>query len=678
MSKGLWKNAQKNRDRAAEISEEFSLEPLAALLLTARGMTEDEQIEEFLFAEDFFIDPYEITDIDKAVVRIEKAIDEFEKIMIFGDYDADGVTSTSLMYLYLSSRGANVSYYIPDRVSEGYGISLNKIREFADEGVKLIITVDNGINAVEETALATELGMDTVITDHHKVADVLPDAIAVVNPHRADCNCPFEDYAGVGVAFKLVCALEGDSDEVLAKYADLAAIGTLADVVPLTSENRIIVKKGIEKINKRPRVGIRALKATAGVEDKPLNSTSVAFTLAPRINAAGRMDSAMLAMKLLLEENADVAGDLAARLEAANRERHEVENEIAKKAIEYIESNDEIKCSPIIVVSGEGWHQGVIGIVASRLVSRYGKPAIVITTDGEEGKGSCRSLENFSIYDALSSVSDMLTHFGGHTLAAGFGIKTADIPLFRKRLADYCSNLEMPFPTLNIDLTIKPSTVSLTLLEVLKMFEPFGANNPQPCFAIKEAQLRQIRPVGEGKHLRLTFSKESGEITAMLFSTTAEQFKYSVGDTVDIAFRVEKNEFRGEVTPSVQIIDMRYSDFDYYKCASSERIYEKFRLGERLDEGEIKHLTPDRAFFAAVYKFIQNSRTFSFDMEKFCHQTGCPYRSAGRVLMTLDVLCELGLVEKNDGAYTAADNPERVDLNSSGILKKLMKEGNNG
>ena len=675
MSRGLWKNAPKDRDRAAEIAEEFSLDPMAALLLTARGITDDEEIEEFLFAEDFYVDPFEIKDIDKAVERINRAVENYEKIMIFGDYDADGVTSTSLIYLYLASKGADIGYYIPDRMNEGYGISCDRIRDFADEGVKLIVTVDNGINAVEETALANSLGMDVVITDHHKVGDTLPDAVAVVNPHRADCQSSFKEYAGVGVAFKLVCALDGDSEEMLEQYCDLAAIGTLADVVPLTGENRIIVKKGIEKINKNARPGLKALRTSAGADSKVLNATSVAFTLAPRINAAGRMDSAMLAMKLLLDENAASAADLAAKLESANRQRHEVENEITQKAVEYIESNDEVKYSPIIVVSGEGWHQGVIGIVASRLVSRYGKPAVVITTDGDEGKGSCRSLEDFSIYDALNSVNDMLTHFGGHTLAAGFGIRTGDIPVFRKRLADYCMQREMPFPSLNIDLTVNPSIVTVALLDVLKAFEPFGANNPQPCFAIKGATLRAIRPVGEGKHLRLTLRKDDAEITAMLFSTTAEQFPYEIGDTIDIAFRVEKNEFRGEITPSVQIIDIRYSDFDYYKCVSSVRIYEKFKSGVMLSENEVKHLTPDRAFFAGVYKYFRTKKSVGFDLESFCHVTNCPYRNAGRVLLCVDILCELGLLEKTDGGYAVTENPQRVELNSSVILRNLTKEG---
>lgn len=671
MSKKNWITAHNDRNLAAQIAEDFSLNPFVALLLTARGITEPEQIENFLFQRDLFVDPFEITDMDKAVERIGAAVDNYERIMIFGDYDADGVTSTASLYLYLASQGADVGYYIPDRVSEGYGISCDSIREFHSQGVKLIVTVDNGINAVEETALANELGIDVVITDHHKVGDKLPEAVAVVNPHRADCECEYEDYAGVGVVLKLLCALEGDSDTILNEYADLAAIGTLADVVPLTGENRVIVKKGVELLNKRSRTGLEALKMYASVSDKILNSSQVSFSLAPRINAAGRMSSASLAMKLLLCTDRQDAEKLAAELEHANRERHSVEAEIAEKAIEYIEANDEVKYSPVIVVSGEDWHQGVIGIVASRLVSRYGKPAIVITTDGEDGKGSCRSIEGFSIYDALSSVSGMLTHFGGHTLAAGFGIKQKDIPLLREKLTEYCADKQMPFPSISVDLNIKPSFISTELLAVLGMFEPFGANNPQPCFTVKNAVLRAIREVGEGKHLRLTLQKDDSEFTAMLFSTTAAQFQYKSGDTVDVAFKVERNEFKGEIKPSVHIIDIRFSDFDYYYCESSVRVYEKLKSGTRLNEKELKFLTPDRAFFASVYRFFEAKKSFTGDMEAFCHEAHCPYQFAGKALVTLEAMCELGLIEKDGVIYTLSQEPQKVDLNNAAILRRL-------
>ncbi|MBQ5996131.1 MAG: single-stranded-DNA-specific exonuclease RecJ [Clostridia bacterium] len=671
MGRKIWQKSAGDKDRAAEIAEEFCFEPLAALLLTARGITDSDDVDRFLFEEDLFIDPFLITDIDRAVERIGRAIDGFEKIMIFGDYDADGVTSTALMYLYLSSRGADVDYYIPDRVSEGYGISCESIRRFKEEGIRLIITVDNGINAVEETELANELGIDVVITDHHKVGSTLPPAVAVVNPHREGCDCGFEDYAGVGVAFKLCCALEGDSDTILNEFADLAAIGTLADVVPLVSENRIIVKKGIELINRDPRLGIAALTESAGVRGKSFNSSSVSFALAPRINAAGRMKSASLAMKLLLADSLDAAQEAADALESANRERHDVENKTTQQAIELIEADDEIKYAPIIVVAGENWHQGVIGIVASRLVSKYGKPAIVISLSDGEGKGSCRSIEGFSIYDALSSVSDMLIHFGGHTLAAGFGIREGDISTFRKKLSDYCSQREMPFPTVKVDFNIKPSFITNELLLILGLFEPYGAENPQPCFSIKSATLKSIKPIGEGKHLRLGFTKDSADVSAVMFSTTAEGFPYAVGDTVDIAFKVEKNEFRGEIHPSVQIIDIVYSDFDFYKCESSVRVYEKYRGRFPLNEKERNLLIPDRAFFAGVYKFFRLKKSFGFGVEDFCHQSGCPYSYAAKVLVCLDIMCELGLLTRDGSQYKIVENPERVELGSSEILKKL-------
>lgn len=665
-----WIFANTDRNKAAQTAEEFCLDPFAALLLESRGFKENEEIEKFLFCNDILSDPYDITDMDKAVERIGNAIDNYEKIMIFGDYDADGVTSTSLLYLYLISQGADVSYYIPDRVCEGYGISCDAVRKFAEAEVKLIITVDNGICAVEETRLAKELGMDVVITDHHKVGDILPDAAAVVNPHREDCE-GFKEYAGVGVVFKLVCALDGDTDEIIEKYSDLAAIGTLADVVSVTDENRVIIKKGLEKINKNPREGIKAIKETANVSLKEMNAASIAYSIAPRINAAGRMKTASLAAKLLLSDSISQAREIAQIIDAANRERQSIENEITQKAIELIEANDYIKYAPVTVVSGEGWHQGVIGIVASRLVSKYGKPAVVITTDGDEGKGSCRSIEGYSIYDALLSVSDMLTHFGGHTLAAGFGIKTSDIDLFRKRLCGFKSYYDMPFLSLNIDFNIKPDYITNDLLSVLTMFEPYGVENPQPCFSMKNVILKSIKPVGEGKHLRLTFSKNGTDVTAMLFSTTLNDFSFETGDNVDIAFRIEKNEFRGEVHPSVHIQDIRFSDFDFEKFYMSLRAYEKYKAGEKLNEKETNLLRPDRAFFTSVYKFLRNKEYLSEDLEVFCHRSGCPYVRASTVQISLDIMLELGLISRTKRGYEINEDVQKVELESSEILKSL-------
>ena len=669
-----WKFAGADREKAAEIAEEFCLDPLAALLLTARGITENEDIERFLFCGDIISDPYELCDMDRAVERIDRAIENYEKIMIFGDYDADGVTSTALLYLYLSKQGANVSYYIPDRASEGYGISKQAVEKFARDGVNLIITVDNGISAVEETELAKSLGTDVIITDHHKVGEKLPEAVAVVNPHREDCECPFKEYAGVGVALKLVCALEGDNDSVISEYGDLAAIGTLADVVEITDENRVIVKKGLEIINKSPRKGIKALMETANASARNMNASNVVYMLAPRINAAGRMGSAMLAAKLMITDSSAEAMEIAEKTETANRERQSVENEITQKAISLIEENDKIKYAPVIVVSGEGWHQGVIGIVASRLVSRYGKPAVVISTDGEEGKGSCRSIEGYSIYDALLFAGDMLTHFGGHTLAAGFGIKTSEIDAFREKICKFKPLYKMPFLSLNIDFNIKPSFITNDLLETLSMLEPYGMGNAQPCFCVKKAVLRAVKPVGEGKHLRLLLSKDGYDINAIMFSVGLKEFPFEAGDTVDIAFKVERNEYKGEVRPSVHIQDIRFSDFDFEKFNNSVRTYEKYRTGEALNEKEINLLTPDRAFFSGVYKFLKTKNCFTRDIEAFCRRSGCPYVRASTLRLGLDVMCELGLAQLKDGCYIINETAGRVELGSSKILKALAAQ----
>lgn len=371
MSRKKWLTAHIDKDLAAQVAENHSLDPFTALILVSRGITEYEDVEEFFDTDFSFCDPYLITDMEKAVERIEKAIENFEKICVFGDYDCDGVTSTALMYSYLTSRGADVTYYIPDRISEGYGMNCSAIDKLHEQGVKLIVTVDNGISAIEEIEYAKSLGIETVVTDHHKAGDILPDAVAVVDPHREDCNLHFKEWAGVGVAFKVVCALEkGDYSSVLAQYADIIAVGTVADVVDLKDENRAIVKYGVAKINSNPCNGINALRQIAGVSERPLSAVGVTYSLAPRINAAGRIQSAVTALKLLLCDDLAVALDMAEQVDNCNRQRHTLENEIMEAAVRHIETNEALKYSRVIVVCGEGWHHGVIGIVAARITEK--------------------------------------------------------------------------------------------------------------------------------------------------------------------------------------------------------------------------------------------------------------------------------------------------------------------
>ncbi len=674
MSRKKWITAHIDKELAAQVAENHSLDPFTALILVSRGITEYEDIEEF-FDNDFsFCDPYLITDMDKAVERIEKAIDDFEKICVFGDYDADGVTATALMYSYLSSRGADVMYYIPDRVSEGYGMNCTAVDTLNEQGVKLIVTVDNGISAVEEIAYAKSLGIETVVTDHHQVGDILPDAVAVVDPHRRDCNLNFKDWAGVGVAFKVVCGLEkGDYSGILNNYADIIAVGTVADVVDLKDENRAIVKYGIAKINSCPCNGINALRQVAGVSERALNAVGVTYFLAPRINAAGRIESAETALKLLISDNLAIALDIADKVDGCNRQRHELENEIMEAAVAHIEGDTRLKYSKVIVVCGEGWHHGVVGIVAAKLVEKYGRPAVVITFDGDEGTGSARSIDGFSVYDAIKYCDDLLTHFGGHTMAAGLGVKRENINEFFLRINEFANGTDDVTPTLTLDCKLNPAYIDASLAESLEMLEPFGAGNTQPIFGIFGVTIDSIKPVGEGKHLRLAFSKGNTQFVAMKFSTTLNDFQFVEKDVVDLAVRIDKNEFRGEVKASVQIRDMRFSGVDEDNLFKSQALYEKYRRGDNLNSHEARFLTPTREFLLGVYGILKQYKVWQYDIETLIHRAKCPVERYCTMLVSVDVLCELGLLKQENGQLIFDGNGKKADLSQSEILNNLNK-----
>ncbi len=674
MSRKKWLTAHIDKELAAQVAENHSLDPFTALILVSRGITEYEDVEEFFDSDFSFCDPYLITDMEKAVERIEKAIEEKERICVFGDYDADGVTATALMYSYLSSRGADVIYYIPDRISEGYGMNCGAITKLHENGVKLIVTVDNGISAVEEIKYANSLGIETVVTDHHHVGEIMPDAVAVIDPHREDCNLHFKDWAGVGVAFKVVCALEkGDYSDILNQYADIIAVGTIADVVDLKDENRAIVKYGVSKINSNPCNGINALRQIAGVSEKKLNAVGVTFSLAPRINAAGRIESATTALKLLLSDDLITALQIGEQVDLCNRQRHDFESEIIESAIAHIEANEQLKHSRVIVVCGEGWHHGVIGIVAARITEKYGKPAIVITFDGDEGTGSARSIDGFSIYDAIKSCADLLTHFGGHTLAAGLGIKRENVSEFYAKINEFAGTLPDTVPTLLLDCKLNPAYIDASLAESLEMLEPFGAGNPQPIFGIFGVTLSSIRPVGEGRHLRLTFAKGSTQFMAMKFSTTLADFQFCEGDVVDLAVRIDKNEYRGEVKASVQIRDMRFSGVDDETFFKSQLLYEKYRRGEVLSAHEARFLTPTREFLLGVFGAIKQYKEWRHDIETLTVRAKCPIERYCTMRVSIDVLSEMGLIKYENEHIIFDGDGKKVDLSQSKILNNLNK-----
>ena len=677
MNRKKWVVSRCDRDAAATIAENCGVEPFAAFLLCSRGMTDEFEIERFLYDTDL-IDPYTLPDMEKAAQRVNQALENGERITVFGDYDCDGVTSTALLYSYLCSRGANVDYYIPDRAAEGYGMNKGAIALLKSRGTNIIITVDNGISAIEEVAYAKTLGIDVVVTDHHRVGEVLPDAAAVVDPHRADSFCEFSEWAGVGVAFKLICALDGSEGyELLEQYGDIVALGTVADIVPLKSENRIIVRSGIAFMNSALedgslRVGLKALLEIGGSVET-LDASAVAYRIAPRINAAGRMGSAERALRLLLTENKDEAKELAREISDANVQRQATETEITASAVEYIENTPEIKHGRVLVVEGEGWHQGVIGIVASRLVEKYGKPCIVISKNGDIAKGSGRSIDGFSLYDALSFCGDILTQFGGHVLAAGLTVDSDKIGAFRDRINEYAQSREAVIPTLKIDCKLNPSSINTETVESLRVLEPYGAENPQPLFGIYNMEITAVQPVGAGKHLRITVKRNNNYITVIMFSVSLEEFPYKTGDVVDLAVKLGENEYQGKLQVSVQAKAIKFSNSNDDEVMKSLNDYEDFCAGLEISSEKREDVCIDREFCGNVYKYIKANNGWNYSAEVLCFRLGLPPRKIAACRISLDVLTELGILILKDGRYILPPQTVKNPLENSGIFRKASK-----
>ena len=614
-----WTFAPLDKGAAAALAEESGLPPFLALLLSARGITTAEDAEQFLSADELTDDPFAFADMDAAVFRIQQAIDNGERTVVFGDYDADGVTATVLLYSYLKTKGANVDFRLPRRDGEGYGLHPSVVRELAEAGTRLIITVDNGITAVEEAANAKALGMDMVITDHHMPQDTLPDAVAVVDPHRPDCESQCKDYAGVGVAFKLVCALEGDADWVLDEYADLVAIGTLADVMALRDENRVLVRAGLEKLNRSPRPGLAALLDAAGGTRKQ-TSTSAVFTIAPRINAAGRLGDPTIATSLLLAETAEEAAMLAEQINTANADRQKIEGDILEELDTLLAEHPELLTDRVLVVAGRHWHSGVIGILAARLLERTGKPCILLSVD-EDGhaKGSGRSVAGFSLLNAIASCADMLDNFGGHELAAGVGLHESRIDEFRRRINEYAAAQHpiMPVPTLSLDFKLSPAQIDLDKVDQIARLEPFGNGNPLPVFGLYNMRITGITPVGGGKHLRLHLTRDNTTLQVMWFRATPETCPFAEGDLVHAAVTFDRNEFRGVCSVSTQIKDIVFADMEPDETIAAAQDMDSLVRGEAPLIHTANQLTPSREQCAVLYKYLRAAGGFHGRADRF-------------------------------------------------------------
>lgn len=674
MSRKKWIVRSGNKEDATMFAEKLGVSPYAALIASTRGINTIDGAREFFgLNERKSVDPMDFPDMYAAVKRIQKALDEFERIAVYGDYDADGVTSTALLYSYLEMQGADVVYYVPNRHTEGYGLSYEAIDKLSMMGVKLIITVDNGISAVAEAKYIRELEMELIVTDHHLPSEALPQAVAVVDPHRTDCNLKFKDYAGVGVAYKLICALEGEENGITDSFVDLVTVGTVADVMPLIKENRELVRRGVNMLADSDRIGIQALIEAAGLGSRKMTSTSVAFGICPRINAAGRMGSADRAIRLLLSDDYDEAMLLAQEINDENVTRQQTEQDILIQAVEQISENPEWQYQNVLVVAGEGWHDGVVGIVASRLVEKYGKPTLVITIDGDDAKGSGRSIEGFNLYDAISHCSGCLTHFGGHTLAAGIGLKATDIDAFRTAINDYSDTIEMPFPVQNIDFKLNPACVNTEMLETVEQLEPFGAGNPQPIFGLYNMTVTDIQSIGNGKHLRVVLERNGVSLQTVKFRTVQAEFPFVRGDVVDAAVGLEPNEYLGQIRVSILLKNIKLHDMVEDDLFSSMRDFSLLMRG-RSDGFDPSLLIPQRETTAAVYRFIRSVGRWNYDTETLCHRLDLWAEDYGQVAVAIESMLEMGVLRRDENSgLSVPKTSEKVNLQDAPVLRRLRE-----
>jgi single-stranded-DNA-specific exonuclease len=679
---GIWKVAAYDHD-AAQQFERAGVSALTAAVLCSRGYDTPEKAAAFLRADCVLSDPNALPDMPKAVARIRQAIAHGEKIAVYGDYDVDGITSTCLLICFLRELGADCTWYIPGRIEEGYGLNTTAIQQLAEQGVSLIVTVDCGITAEEEALFCQDLGIDLIITDHHECRDELPSAVAVVDPQRRDYHHDGPQLAGVGVAFKLAAALDGDQERVLARYCDLLCLGTVADVMPLVGENRYFTALGITAMQSPIRIGLRALMQECGCSKKQITAGTVGYLLAPRINAAGRMGRVELAVELFLTDDPVRAAALAAELCQLNRQRQEVEAEIYADAVARLRTMPQLP--EAIVMAGDTWYQGVVGIVASRLAEDYARPVFLICLDGDKGKASSRSYGGFPLYSSLETLSDLLDGFGGHELAAGFTIRRDKIDAFRTAVcsmaAAYRQNSEPA--ALQIDCEVTPDMLTQSNVEQLDQLEPCGAGCPRPLFFLRGVTVEQLSEVGGSKHLKLRLRHGRYAFNGIFFSMNRQRSAISEGDSVEIAFSPQINEYRGYRSVQLCLTDIRPDEKTRARNDRERRLYERYLRGEGLSQEEVHTLLPPRSDFVAVWRYlVARSKKGSLTEDCACLSRQIA-RFAGtspsllRTKICLDVFSERGLIQMQQRQHnlhiTLTAGTEKVNLEHSQILIRLNK-----
>ena len=651
MEEEPWSDAKYSSVLSAQQKENA----LLAGILTARGITDPAEALTLLAGEEDLSDPFLLTDMQKACERIWQAIDNGETIVVFGDYDVDGVTATALLYQHLKGMGATVKCMLPSREGDGYGLSRNAIQSIHDKGYQLIVTVDNGISAVEEAEFAAELGIDLIITDHHLPPETLPKAVAVVDPRRLDDTSPFKGLCGAGVAFKLCAALDGCPPEEMLDYCgDLAAVGTVADVMPLTGENRTLVKSGLRQLQNTDRPGLEALLEEVGLAGRPITAENISYAIAPRINAAGRMDSAVTALQLVLCEDPDRAEELAHKLNEINVKRQETELEIFKAAQVLLEQQPERLEDRVMLLWGRDWHPGVIGIVASRLVERTGRPVIVVTVDEHgECKGSGRSVPGFNLHACIGSCADLLIRYGGHAMAAGLSVREENLPELRRRLNEWAAR-ECPVlhtAPLECDLPIHLDRVTVDSVRRIDALAPFGAENPTPVFLLQSAVVDGVYPVSEGRHSRLRLRQGNASMYAVWFGMPPEQLPYTMGDVVDAALNLSVYESARGAQLSGRILDLHPAGLGT-KLSEQAALVAALRRGTPLTAEQKTLITPDRSHIITVYRELQARRWHAEDLQPLCAKLG--EENTGKTLVAVTALEQVGLiatVEKGGAKY---------------------------
>lgn len=655
----------------AEMAEGFG--GFLGALLVSRGIHTMEQARAF-FACGELSDPFALRDMDRAVEMINAAVDEGRRITVYGDYDCDGITATVMLYSYLEAVGAEVDYYIPDR-AEGYGMSIDALERIVSSGTELVITVDNGISAIDEALFLKQQGVELVVTDHHQPQAELPECGACVDPHRADDMSHCKELCGAGVVLKLLCALsDGDEEFVMEQYAELAAIGTIGDVMPLTGENRYIVRRGLDNMRTGQNIGLARLLKKAGIGEN-LTATAVAMSVCPRINAAGRMADAGKAVRLLLAETPEAASLLAEEIDALNTERRNAEAQVLDEVEKRLCSEPSLLSERVLIIDGKGWNHGIVGLVCARLLEKYGKPVFVISVENGVGRGSARGIDGFSVYRLLASCSEVMIKYGGHPKAGGFSLDEGRIGEFRERAYAYCKEHypKMPVHFIEADMQTDFRQLTLDNLELLARLEPFGEGNRQPLFLIRDCTVRSKKPLKDGRYVAFELECGGKVLRAVSFRMTYDEFIPRSGDRIDILTVAEINEYNGIRSVSLKVQEVRPSGFSEDRFFAAQRVYEEIARGEGCDKRLLPRVIPDREALKGIYDMIRR------DGARMSAENMCVYGGDINYCMlriSLDALSEAGLARVQPNAERCELIPQshKCDIFSQGLLARLQAE----